>query len=154
MTPTERTPVGIYFGEQSGKTVPDPYFGGEGPDRTGCHLCGRCMVGCVHGAKNTLVKNYLYFAEKLRRPGGARSGRSSTSARWAPPTAREGYKVESVRSGAWLRRNAASSEPVASSSPQARSAPTAASALPAGGSLPRISSRAGRAGPDQLASRS
>jgi cholesterol oxidase len=59
----KHTPVGIYFGEQ-GKTVPDPFFGGEGPDRTGCHLCGRCMVGCVHGAKNTLVKNYLYFAEK------------------------------------------------------------------------------------------
>ena len=38
---------------------PDPYFGGEGPDRTGCMRCGRCMVGCPHGAKNTLVKNYL-----------------------------------------------------------------------------------------------
>ena len=23
------------------------------------------MVGCRHGAKNTLVKNYLWFAEKL-----------------------------------------------------------------------------------------
>ena len=60
----KKTPVGIFFGE-AGKTVSDPYFDGEGPDRTGCHLCGRCMVGCVHGAKNTLVKNYLYFAEKL-----------------------------------------------------------------------------------------
>ena len=27
--------------------------------------CGSCMVGCRHGAKNTLVKNYLWFAEKL-----------------------------------------------------------------------------------------
>jgi cholesterol oxidase len=57
------TPVGTFFGE-SGKTVPDPYFGGEGPDRTGCNQCGGCMVGCRHGAKNTLVKNYLYLAEK------------------------------------------------------------------------------------------
>ncbi|HTL11084.1 MAG TPA: GMC oxidoreductase, partial [Bdellovibrionota bacterium] len=57
------TDVGVYFG-QSGKTVPDPFFGGEGPDRTGCLLCGGCMVGCRYGAKNTLPKNYLWFAEK------------------------------------------------------------------------------------------
>jgi len=55
--------VGVYFGEP-GKTVKDPYFNGEGPDRTGCTFCGGCMVGCNHGAKNTLDKNYLYFAEK------------------------------------------------------------------------------------------
>jgi cholesterol oxidase len=55
--------VAVYFGEM-GKTVPDPYFNGEGPERTGCNGCGGCMVGCRHGAKNTLVKNYLYFAEK------------------------------------------------------------------------------------------
>jgi cholesterol oxidase len=55
--------VGVFFGEQ-GKTVPDPFFGGEGPDRTGCTLCGGCMVGCRHNAKNTLDKNYLYLAEK------------------------------------------------------------------------------------------
>ncbi len=58
-----RTPVAVYFGEP-GKTVPDPYFGGDGPDRTGCSRCGACMVGCRHGAKNTLLKNYLWFAEK------------------------------------------------------------------------------------------
>lgn len=56
--------VGIYFGK-SGVTVPDPYFDGDGPDRTGCILCGGCMVGCQHNAKNTLDKNYLYLAEKL-----------------------------------------------------------------------------------------
>jgi cholesterol oxidase len=98
----KKTPVGIYFGEP-GETVPDPYFDGEGPDRTGCVLCGRCMVGCVHGAKNTLVKNYLYFAERRGarvmpermvldvRPLGAADGS-------------DGYEVESVRSGAWLHR--------------------------------------------------
>jgi len=56
------TPVGVHFGE-SGKTVSDPYFGGAGPARTGCINCGECMTGCRHGAKNTLVKNYLYLAE-------------------------------------------------------------------------------------------
>lgn len=55
--------VGVYFGEP-GIKKPDPYFNGEGPERTGCTMCGGCMVGCNHGAKNTLDKNYLYFAEK------------------------------------------------------------------------------------------
>src|SRR5947209_17045020 len=63
----KHTPVGIFFGEP-GKTVPHPYFGGEGPDRTGCLFCGRCMGGCVHGAKNTLVKKDLNSA----RTRGAR----------------------------------------------------------------------------------
>jgi cholesterol oxidase len=57
------TPVGIYFGEPE-VTVPDPYFDGEGPERTGCTFCGGCMVGCRPGAKNTLDKNYLFLAEK------------------------------------------------------------------------------------------
>jgi cholesterol oxidase len=55
--------VGVFFGEP-GKTVPDPYFGGEGPERAGCIRCGGCMVGCRYNAKNTLDKNYLYLAEK------------------------------------------------------------------------------------------
>src|SRR3954454_14011003 len=58
-----RTPVGVFFGEP-GKTVPDPYFGGAGPDRTGCTQCGNCMIGCRVGAKNRLDVNYLYLAEK------------------------------------------------------------------------------------------
>jgi cholesterol oxidase len=57
------TDVGAYFGDPD-KTVPDPFFGGEGPARSGCHHCGGCMVGCRYNAKNTLPKNYLYFAEK------------------------------------------------------------------------------------------
>jgi cholesterol oxidase len=93
-----KTPVGIFFGEQPGATVPDPFFGGEGPDRTGCMQCGRCMVGCPHGAKNTLVKNYLWLAERRGvsvtpdrtvidiRPLGAEDGSG-------------GYAITSVASG-------------------------------------------------------
>jgi cholesterol oxidase len=60
------TTVGVFFGEpeQEGQAVPDPYFGGGGPERRACQFCGGCMVGCRYNAKNTLVKNYLYFAEK------------------------------------------------------------------------------------------
>jgi cholesterol oxidase len=54
------TPVGVYFGESG----VDPFFGGAGPVRTGCTACGSCMTGCRVGAKNTLVKNYLYLAEQ------------------------------------------------------------------------------------------
>ncbi len=57
-----QTPVGVFFGDP-GKTVPDPFFGGVGPARTGCIECGECMTGCRYGAKNTLVKNYLGLAE-------------------------------------------------------------------------------------------
>jgi cholesterol oxidase len=58
------TDVAVYFG-QPGQTVKDPYFGGAGPDRSGCTFCGACMTGCRHGAKNTLDQNYLFLAEKL-----------------------------------------------------------------------------------------
>jgi len=59
------TEVAVFFNEENpGELIPDPYFGGEGPDRRGCTHCGACMVGCRENAKNTLVKNYLYFAEK------------------------------------------------------------------------------------------
>lgn len=59
----EHTHVSVYFGKP-GVTVKDPYFKGQGPDRTGCIYCGGCMLGCSHNAKNTLDKNYLYFAQK------------------------------------------------------------------------------------------
>jgi cholesterol oxidase len=97
-----KTPVGIFFGEP-GVTVADPFFGGEGPDRTGCRLCGRCMVGCPHGAKNTLVKNYLYFAE--RRGAQVMPERTVIDVRpLGSGDGTDGYAVESVRSGAWLRK--------------------------------------------------
>ena len=97
-----RTSCAVYFGEP-GVTAPDPFFGGEGPPRTGCERCGACMVGCRVGAKNTLVKNYLWLAERRGvevipdcevadiRPLGAADGS-------------EGYRVETVRPGAWLAK--------------------------------------------------
>lgn len=60
----EPTRVAVFFGKP-GVTVPDPYFDGRGPERTGCIFCGGCMTGCRHGAKNTLDRNYLYLAERL-----------------------------------------------------------------------------------------
>jgi cholesterol oxidase len=93
------TPVGVYFGEP-GKTVPDPYFGGAGPDRAGCTLCGGCMVGCRYNAKNTLDRNYLYFAEKLGAE--VHPERTVVDVRALPDG---GYAVTHVRSGAWLARD-------------------------------------------------
>ena len=58
------TPMGIYFGTPE-ILKEDPFFNGKGPSRTGCHLCGECLTGCMHGAKNSLDKNYLYLAQKL-----------------------------------------------------------------------------------------
>jgi cholesterol oxidase len=97
------TPVGVFFGvdgKTPGKTVPDPFFGGVGPDRTGCIECGSCMTGCRYGAKNTLVKNYLALAE-------------SAGAQVIPMTTVTGFEqgvdglwsVETVRTGRWARKN-------------------------------------------------
>jgi cholesterol oxidase len=92
-----KTPVGVYQ-ENPGKTVPDPYFGGEGPDRTGCLQCGRCMVGCPHGAKNTLVKNYLWLAE--RRGVKIEPERMVTEVRpLGALDGADGYSITSERSG-------------------------------------------------------
>lgn len=59
-----KTEVAVYFGTPE-QTVPDPYFNGKGPDRTGCKLCGGCMLGCRYNSKNTLDKNYLHLAQQL-----------------------------------------------------------------------------------------
>jgi cholesterol oxidase len=134
--------VGVFFGEP-GKTVADPFFGGEGPERTGCIRCGNCMIGCRYGAKNTLVKNYLWFAENAGvevipermvtdlRPLGAEDGS-------------DGYEITSRRSGAWFRRQTGTLT--------ARGVVVAAGALGTNkllaetrhrGSLPRLSDRVG-----------
>ncbi|MEU8297582.1 GMC family oxidoreductase [Micromonospora sp. NPDC048909] len=92
------TPVGVHIG-RPGERVADPYFGGAGPERTGCTHCGSCMTGCRHGAKNTLVKNYLWLAERL----GARV-HPLTTVTAVRPAPDGGHEVHTVRTGAWLRR--------------------------------------------------
>lgn len=92
------TEVGTFFGEE-GVEVPDPYFGGEGPARKGCIHCGACMVGCRHNAKNTLVKNYLWFAEKLGVE--VRAERSVSDIRPLSGTEDDGARYEVVHG--WTR---------------------------------------------------
>ena len=98
------TPVGVFFGADGqktpGKTVADPYFGGVGPARTGCIECGECMTGCRHGAKNTLVKNYLGLAEKA----GAQVIPMTTVTGFSqrPDGA---WEIETVRTGRWARKS-------------------------------------------------
>jgi cholesterol oxidase len=84
--------VGIFFGTPE-KTVPDPYFGGRGPERTGCKFCGSCMIGCPVGAKNTLDKNYLYLAE-----GMGTAIIPETEVTGVAPAAGGGYTVYTRRS--------------------------------------------------------
>ncbi|AYJ49136.1 GMC oxidoreductase [Rhodococcus sp. P1Y] len=94
-----QTPVGVFFGDEPGKKVADPYFGGVGPDRTGCIECGECMTGCRHGAKNTLLKNYLALAERAGAdiiPMTTVSGlRALDDGTW---------DVQTERTGAWVRK--------------------------------------------------
>ena len=59
----QMAPLGVYFGAGCGVVAKDPFFGGVGPDRSGCQQCGACMTGCRFNAKNTLPKNYLGLAE-------------------------------------------------------------------------------------------
>jgi len=138
-----RTPVGVFFGKADVE-VPDPYFGGEGPSRTGCTRCGACMVGCRVGAKNTLLKNYLWFAEKKGatvlaehgvvdvRPMGAEDGR-------------DGYRITTQRPGAWLvkRRRTFTARGVIFAAGALGTGELLAT-LKHGGSLPRISDQLGQ----------
>ncbi len=98
------TPVGVFFGDpdKEGQEYLDPFFGGEGPNRHACQQCGGCMVGCRYNAKNTLVKNYLYFAEKW---GAAVRAESLVSdVRPLPPNQPDGarYEVEYKSTTRWL----------------------------------------------------
>jgi cholesterol oxidase len=96
-------PVGVFFGrdgsKEPGVEVDDPYFGGAGPRRAGCLEVGECMTGCRHNAKNTLVKNYLYLAER----GGAVVHPETTVER-VRPLPDGGYAVDTAPTGAWRGR--------------------------------------------------
>ena len=122
----KKTPVGVFFGgpDGAGKTVPDPFFGGEGPERTGCRECGRCMVGCPHGSKNTLVKNYLYLAE--RRGAQVMAERTVIDVRplGDGSTARTAMRSNPCALARGCAGTATSTARAASSSPPARSVRT------------------------------
>jgi cholesterol oxidase len=101
-----KTPVGVFFGRDGGRepgtTVPDPYFGGAGPARTGCVSCGNCMVGCRVGAKNHLGKNYLALAQRL----GVQIEPLRTVTDLRPVDAADpasGWWITTRRTGAWGR---------------------------------------------------
>ncbi|MEX2108727.1 MAG: GMC family oxidoreductase [Solirubrobacterales bacterium] len=138
----QKTPIGVYL-DNPGQTVSDPYFEGEGPERTGCQQCGRCMVGCPHGSKNTLVKNYLWLAE--HRGVEVQAERTVTDIRpLGAADGSDGYTVTSERSGLLRGRGRGTIT--------ARGVIVAAGPLGTnkllqrcrlGGSLPRISSRLG-----------
>jgi cholesterol oxidase len=138
-----KTRVGVFLDAAPGETVPDPFFDGAGPDRTGCLRCGRCMIGCPHGAKNTLVKNYLWLAEHAGaeilpermvvdiKPLGA-------------PDGSDGYEVTTEHPGAWVRkrrRTFTARGVVLAAGPLGTNRLLAASKL--SGSLPHVSDRLG-----------
>ncbi|MBV1862147.1 MAG: GMC family oxidoreductase [Nannocystaceae bacterium] len=92
------TDVAIYFGDEPGKVIPDPFFDGEGPSRTGCIQCGGCMLGCRHNAKNTLDKNYLHLARKLGLDLHA-----DTEVTKVRPGDGGGYRIEAKQGRGWFR---------------------------------------------------
>jgi cholesterol oxidase len=95
-------PVGVFFGEP-GVTVPDPYFQGQGPDRAGCIHCGGCMIGCRYNAKNTLPKNYLYFAEKRGAEIRPEAQVEDIRPLSGPQADGARFQVQYRRATAWLR---------------------------------------------------
>jgi cholesterol oxidase len=103
-----RTSVAIFQapeGVQGGVTMPDPYFGGKGPERTTCEGCGGCMMGCRHGAKNTLDVNYLYLAEKRGCQVFAETRVTDIVPLDSAPNGSKGYRVSTERSTRFFAKN-------------------------------------------------
>ena len=100
-----RTRVAVFEapeGDTPGATYSDPYFNGEGPERTSCIGCGGCMMGCRYNAKNTLDKNYLYLAEKHGAQVFAETKVVGVTPLGAKADGSEGYEVRTEKSTAWL----------------------------------------------------
>lgn len=91
----------VHFGAP-GVTVKDPYFGGKGPDRTGCIQCGGCMLGCRHNAKNTLDKNYLHLAQQLGCT--IRANSEVVDVQPLSPDGSAGYRIVYRDPSAWFPR--------------------------------------------------
>ncbi len=139
-----RTDVAVYFGDKQGEPHPDPYFDGQGPPRSSCIGCGGCMVGCRFNAKNTLDKNYLYFAEKhgAKIFAETRVVDIQPIDRGGDGTA--GYRVTTERSTAWFakRRHTFTARGVVLSA-SALGSTDLLLRLKQRGSLPALSSRLG-----------
>ncbi|MEV5301516.1 GMC family oxidoreductase [Amycolatopsis methanolica] len=134
------TPVGVLFAtgaQMPGEEVPDPFFGGVGPARRTCLNCGSCMTGCRHGAKNTLVKNYLHLAE---RAGAV--VHPLTTVVDVRPCPGGGYEVSTVRTGSRRRRQTFTCEQVVFAA-SALGTQRLLHRLRDRGSLPKISKRLG-----------
>ena len=89
------TPVGVFFGDGPGRGAADPFFGGAGPERTGCLECG-----CVHDGMP--VRRQEHPAQELLvagRGGRCRGAAAHDGHRGA--AAGEGWAVDTVRTGAW-----------------------------------------------------
>ena len=91
-------------GDAGGRRCPDPYFGGDGPERSTCTGCGGCMMGCRYNAKNTLDKNYLYLAEKHGARVFAETRVVDVTPLHGKSDGSEGYEVRTVKSTAWIAR--------------------------------------------------
>ncbi|WP_300402494.1 GMC family oxidoreductase [Nocardioides sp.] len=141
------TDVGVLFDEAApGRRVPDPFFGGAGPERNACVHCARCTSGCPFNAKNTLPKNYLHLAEQAGavvhglsevtdvrpRDGAAGSGG------YVVTTRQPGLRGHRAREA---RRTYTADQVVFSAA--ARGTQTLLHALRDGGSLPDLSPRLG-----------
>lgn len=139
------TPVGIFFGEP-GKTVPDPYFDGQGPARTGCIHCGGCMVGCKHNAKNTLDKNYLYLAEKSGAEVWAEADVRDIRPLYGPQSDNARYELHYARTTNWFfkRRSVIRAKNVVVSAGVMGTVDLLLRCRDETGSLPKLSSRVGR----------
>ena len=90
------TEVGVNFDAEGS----EPYFSGAGPKRQACTGCGACMIGCRVGAKNTLDKNYLYFAEKW----GCEI-KPETTVEKITPLAKGGYEIVTSSSTAIFKKS-------------------------------------------------
>lgn len=145
------TEVGVLFDEAApGRTVPDPFFGGVGPERNACVHCARCTSGCPHNAKNTLPKNYLHLAERAGAVVHALSEVTDVRPRRTGPGAggvAAGYMVTTRRPGLRGRRARAAERTYTADqvvfSAAARGTQALLHSLRDGGSLPDLSPRLG-----------
>jgi len=102
-----QTRVGIFQlkDAEPGRSLHDPFFSNQGPERTACVACGGCIMGCRFGAKNTLDLNYLYLAEKHGAHVFAETQVIDVKPMSGSPEGEDGYEVHTVRSTSWIARH-------------------------------------------------